>query len=163
MRKLVVVLLVLGLVSLLVPAAMAANSATQTITFEVQAINEISVSGNPAALIVSAATAGSQPNEVSNALTTYAITTNGTSKKITGALDAAMPSGVTLEANLAAPTVGTSAGDVALTAVAQDMVTGIAEVADASSAITYTLGATVAAGVLASDTCVVTYTIADGV
>ena len=162
MKKLVVVLLVLGLAGLMVPAAMAADNANQTITFEVQAINEISMSGNPAALIVNSATAGSQPDEDVDASTTYAITTNGTSKKITGMLDEAMPSGVTLESNLAAPTVGSSEGDVVLTALAQDMVTGITEVADASSAITYTLSATVAAGVVASDTCVVTYTIADG-
>jgi len=57
--------LVLGLSGM----AMAASAATQTVTYEVQAINAIAVSGSPATLTVSAATAGSSPTQVSDATT----------------------------------------------------------------------------------------------
>jgi hypothetical protein len=138
----------------------AADNTTQTVTYEVTAINEITVSGNPGPLTVSAATAGSQPDEVSDSTTTYAITTNE-SKKITGILDSAMPAGVTLKINLEAPTGGTNVPDVTLTGVAADLVTGIVPVAEGTLAITYKLSATVTAGVVASAIKTVTLTIAD--
>ena len=144
-------------------ALFAGAAANQTVTYEVTAINEFSVSGDPAALTVNAATAGSQPDEVTNAATTYAITTNGTGKKITGILNTAMPTGVTLKVNLAAPTGGTSIGDVTLSAVAADLVTGIATLAESAKAITYKLSALVTAGVVASANKTVTLTIADGI
>jgi len=158
MRRLLVLTLAGGL--LVLPSlAFAGSSATQTVTYQVQAINEVSASGNPAALVVSAAMAGSQPGEVTNTATTYAITTNET-KKITAAIDTAMPANVTLKINLTAPTGGSSAGDVTLTAVAADVVTGVSQVAESGKTITYKLSATVAAGVVASATKTVTLTIA---
>jgi len=104
--------------------AWAADSAEQTVTYEVSAINEISVSGNPGALTVSTATAGSEPDAVTDAATTYAITTNGSDKKITAALDTDMPSGVTLSLT-AASASGTSAGKQTLTAAGVDVVSGL--------------------------------------
>ena len=139
--------------------AMAGATANQTVTYEVQAINELSVSGSPDAIIVNAATAGAQPNEASNALTTYAITTNQ-SRKITGAIDTAMPSGVTLKVALAAPTGGTSSGDVTLSATAADLVTGISTLAESEKTITYKLSALTTAGVVPSAVKTVTLTIA---
>ena len=59
MKKLVA-LIVIGFV-LVIGSNAFAQTANQTVTYEVQAINEISVSGNPGALIVSSATAGSEP------------------------------------------------------------------------------------------------------
>ncbi len=157
-------LIAVGVLALTVLASLAhaSNVATQTVTFQVMAINEISVSGNPAAMIVSTATAGSQPDQVTNALTSYNITTNGTSKKVTGAIDSAMPAGVTLTINLAAPTGATSAGDVSLTATAQNLVTAITQRAEATKTITYKLSATVAAGTVASASRTVTLTVTDG-
>ncbi|MDI3543420.1 MAG: hypothetical protein PWP57_1025 [Candidatus Atribacteria bacterium] len=162
MRKYLVLSLAVLLVFGLGTVALAANTATQTVTYQVDAINEISVSGDPSALTVSTATAGSEPDAVTDNSTTYAITTNETSKKITGAIDTAMPTGLTLEVNLAAPTAGgTSAGDVALSATAADLVTGIAQIAESGLGITYTLSATVAAGVVTSATKTVTLTLTD--
>jgi hypothetical protein len=158
MRKFTAILaagLVLGVSGL----AMAGASANQTVTYEVQAINELSVSGSPDAIIVNAATAGSQPDVASNALTTYAITTNQT-RKITGSINTAMPTGVTLKVALAAPTGGTSSGDVTLSATAADLVTGIATLAESEKTITYKLSALTTAGVVASATKTVTLTIA---
>lgn len=140
-------------------AAFADAIATQTLTLEVTAINEIEVSGNPGAMTVNTATAGSQPDAVTNALTTYSITTNGTGMKITGILNTVMPTNVTLQAALAAPDVGTSAGATTLTTTAADLVTGVTQVVSSAKTITYTLSATVAAGIVASTTRTVTLTV----
>jgi hypothetical protein len=162
MRKLTAIFaaaLILGAGSI----AMATETANQTVTYEIEAINELSVSGNPGALTVNAAVAGSAPTAVSDATSTYAITTNETNRKITGAIDTAMPAGVTLTANLAAPADGSSAGAVALTSEAADLVTGISTLNETAKSITYGLSATSAAGVVASATKTVTFTIAAGI
>jgi hypothetical protein len=150
------------LVMIAAAAAFAGNTATQTVTFEVQAIDEVSASGDPGALTVSTATAGSEPDAATDNSTTYAVTTNGTNKKITGGIDSNMPSNTTLEVNLAAPTGGASAGDVTLSTTAADLVTGITQKAETDLTITYTLSATVAAGIVASDTRTVTLTLTAG-
>ena len=61
---------------------------------------------------------------------------------------------------MAAPTGATTA-QVTLTAVAQDVVTVITDLAETKS-ITYTLSATVAAGVIASASKTVTLTVVAG-
>jgi Ribonuclease G/E len=141
--------------------AFAADSAEQTVTYEVSAINEITVSGNPGTLTISTATAGSEPDAVSDSSSSYDITTNGSNKKITAAIDTAMPADVTLSL-AAASASGTSAGEQTLTATAVDVVTGLTGVAESGQTLTYGLSATVAAGVVASASKTVTLTIADG-
>ncbi|HEU0014879.1 MAG TPA: hypothetical protein VFQ45_14425 [Longimicrobium sp.] len=137
-----------------------AQQATQTVSYEVQAISEIAFTGSPS-LVVSAATAGSAPTAVT-ANASYAVTTNETNRKITAAIDTNMPTGVTLSVNLAAPTGGSSAGAVTLGTTAQDVVTGITQVNQGGLSVTYSLSATAAAGVVASGTRTVTYTITAG-
>jgi hypothetical protein len=161
MKKLVM----FGMVALLVGACTAlyaASSVNQTVTYQVTAINEISVSGNPSALIVNSATAGSEPDAATDNGTTYAITTNESSKKITGAINTAMPSNTSLKVTLAAPTGGTSAGQVTLSTSAQDLVTGISTLAESGNTISYEFSATAAAGVVSSASKTVTLTVADG-
>jgi hypothetical protein len=150
------------LVMIAAAAAFAGNTATQTVTFEVQAIDEVSASGNPGALTVSTATAGSEPDDATDISTTYAVTTNGTNKKITGGIDSNMPGNTTLQVGLAAPSGGASAGNVTLSTTAADLVTGITQSAETGLTITYTLSATVAAGIVASDTRTVTLTLTAG-
>jgi hypothetical protein len=162
MKKLTTLLAVAGLICATSGIALAANTATQSVAYEVSAINELSVSGVPT-LTVNAANAGSAPTEVSDATSTYAITTNETSRKITGAIDTAMPAGVTLTANLAAPTGGASAGALALSDTAVDLVTGISTLNVIDMGITYGLSATSAAGVVASASKTVTLTITAGI
>ena len=71
-----------------------------------------------------------------------------------------MPTGVTLSVNLQAPTGGTSAGTVALSTIAANLVTGVSQVAQGSLTVTYTLSATAAAAVVTTNpTVTVTYTI----
>lgn len=151
--------LVLSVFLLAFSGLKAANTDTATITFTIAAINEIAVSGNPAAMTINSATAGSQPTNATDSSTTYAVTTNGSTLNITGALDSNMPAGITLSANLTAPTGGTSAGAVSLTSVAQNLVTGVSNVAESGLGITYTLAATVAAAPQGPSNRTLTYTL----
>jgi len=159
MKKLVVGLLGLGLVFGFNSLTMAGNTAQQTVTYQVDAINEISVSDNPDNLVINSATAGSQPNEDTDNTTTWAITTNQTSRKMTGSINSNMPANVTLEINLIAPTGGVSEGDVSLSSIDADLVTSIETVAESGLTITYTLSATVAAGVVPQAQKTVTITL----
>lgn len=137
-----------------------AQTATQTVGYEVAAINEISVSGSPS-LVINDATPGSGLVSAS-AAGTYAITSNQSNRKITASIDTNMPSNVTLSVQLAAPTNATSAGVVNLSTTAQDVVTGISNVNESGLSISYGLSATVAAGVVAAANKTVTYTITAG-
>lgn len=141
--------------------AAAQGSATQTVTFEVQKINVVSVAGTPS-LVITAAVPGSQPTQVSDATSTYAVTTNDVNSKLTVEIDSNMGAGLTLKANMTAPSVGTSAGAVTLSATAADAVTGLTKVIGSALTITYTLNATVAAGIVASSTRTVTLTFVSG-
>lgn len=138
-----------------------AQTATQTVTFAVNAINVISVAGSPS-LTITTAGAGSAPSSVTDATSTWAVTTNQTGAKITASIASNMPAGLTLSVNLAAPTGATSNGALALSTVAADLVDGITKVAQGGLSMTYTLDATAAAGVVASATRLVTYTISGG-
>ncbi len=161
MKQLRIVLLVTGLCLGIAGMAMAGSSATQTITCEVLAINELSVNGSPGALVVSTAVAGLSPDDAINASTLYSITTNcGTdAKKITAAIDTVMPDNVSLNITLAAPTGATSLNDVQLGTSPADVVTNIDAVAESKMAITYRLSATAAAGVVPNSVKVITLTI----
>ena len=133
---------------------------TQTVTFAVNAINQISFAGTPS-LTVTTATAGSDPTSAIDATSTWAVTTNQTGAKISASIPA-MPSGLTLKVNLVAPASATSLGLTALGAVAVDLVTGITKEKGSGLAATYQLDATPAAGVVTSATRLVTYTITGG-
>lgn len=139
-----------------------AGAQTQTVTYSVSAINEMSVSGNPGALNIITAMAGSAPTSVTDATTTWAITTNQTGTKIQAAINSAMPSGMILNLTMAAPSGATSAGAVSLGIVAADVVTGISNLNESAKAVTYSLAATAAAGVVASASKTVTYTVVAG-
>ena len=143
-------------------SAMASNQTTQSVSYSVSAINEIGASGDPAALSVTTCAAGSDPAEVTNALTTYSFSTNGTNKKITAALNSNVASGLTLKINMAAPPSGVSAGDVTLTTDAANAVTSIDTEAASAKTITYKFSATMAAGVISSTSKTVTLTLTDG-
>jgi len=143
-------------------ASFAASSDTITVNYEVQAINEINIDDASVTLTVSSATAGSAPTQATDS-TTYDITTNcaDNAKKITAAINTAMPSGLTLQINMTAPTGGASAGAVTLSTTAADAVTGIDAIAQSNIAAAFTLDATAAAGVVASASKTCTLTIAD--
>ena len=144
------------------PAAQA-QTATQTVTYAVNAINQIAFTGAPS-LTITTATAGSAPTSVTDATASWAVTTNQTGAKISASIATAMPAGLTLNSSLVAPAGATAAvGFTALGTVAADLVTGVTKLAQGSLGVSYRLDATAAAGVVASATKVVTYTISGGV
>lgn len=119
---------------------------------------DITVSGSPGTLAVTSAVAGSQPTSVTNTSTTYAITTLLTST-VVGSVNTAMPSGVTLAIQLAAPPFATSAGFVTMTTTPTNLVTGIPILTNQSNLmITYRLSATVNASQVTNATRTVTFT-----
>lgn len=138
----------------------ATNVATQTVTFSIDPIAEISVSGDPAPLTTTSATAGSNPSDAMETSTFYAVTTNGSSEKVTVAIDSPMPTGTMLCINATPPTGATSMGDVDLSTSNQNLITGISKVAQANLQITYLFESTVAAGILPSTSRIVTFTLA---
>ncbi len=146
--------------------AQAAGSATQSFSYQVNEVSEITVSTNPGNLVINTAVAGSDPTGVSDSSTSYAITANGTNKKITGQITTggALPTGVTLTANLLATGFGTGGADVDISdAAVHNLVTGItkakASQGSGNTTITYKLNATTAAGTVGPTAIVVTLTI----
>jgi hypothetical protein len=151
-----------GILTLIASTAAMAQTATQTVTFQVDAINQISVAGS-VSLDISTAVAGSAPTSVTSSVSSWAVTTNQTGAKITGSIASNMPAGLTLSATLGAPGGATSAGIKALTSVATDLVTAITKLNASALSLTYQLDATAAAGVVTSSSRLVTYTITGGV
>jgi hypothetical protein len=140
----------------------AAAQTTQTVQYQVAAINVIAVAGSPT-LVVAAAVPGSAPTPATSSGLTWAVTTNQSNAKITARINAAMPAGMSLTANLEAPTGGSlSTGTKTLTTTAQDMVTGLTRVAQGGMDIIYVFTAAVTVGPT-SGTRTVTYTITGGV
>ena len=121
----------------------------------------LTVTASPGAMnIVSVAAAGSQPTFVTDATTSYRVTSLfAPQKKITAQLNAPMPVGMALTATYAATGGGTSSGPVALDATARNMVINIGAAFGANGAITYVLSATVVAGVVPTQARTVTLTI----
>ena len=161
------ILLAAAVLTLLASMAFAADSDTNTITYEVTAINEVAITGD-VTLTVNAAVAGSAPTQAVDNTATYAITTNcaDDAKKLTGGIDAAMDDGLTLAVTAEAPTGATSAGAVDISAAITDtsdadLVTVIDAVNESALGLGFTLDATAAAGVIASDTRTFTLTLVD--
>ena len=162
MKRLLIFLMAMGLIASSIVPALAANFDTQVVQFQILAIDELEASGNPGMLTIDTATAGSSAlTPAIDASTTYALTTNGTNRKITGQITTGgdMPANTTLEVQLVAPTGGSGGVYQFLTsASAADLVTGITQLAENSKTITYRFSATLAAGTL-SDSRTVTLTL----
>lgn len=109
--------------------------------------SSITLSGDPAALIVGTAIAGDQPLAAVDGSTVYSVTASS-GEKITAYIDQSMPPGVTLEISLAGPAGAVSVGPVVLTTVPQDLVRSLSAGTFSGLSITYTLRATVSAGVV---------------
>ncbi len=155
-------LLTSGILLLASSTSFAQDNFTQDVTIVLTDINQLAVSAATVSMTINTAVAGSAPTDATDNSTTYAITTNGTTKKLTGVLDVAYASGLSLDLLLTAPTGGT-ATERTLTTTAQDLVTGVAQVAQSALTITYTASATVAASPNdpAGETNTVTVTLTD--
>ena len=144
-------------------ASASAQTATQDLTINIQAINKIAVTGGAQTLTINAATAGNAPDDAT-ASASWAVTTNQSGAKITASIGTAMPANVDLMVELAAPTAGgTSKGQKSIAAgSAVDVVTGLSNLNESGMTLTYTVRATSAASVQ-SISKTVTYTVTGGV
>jgi hypothetical protein len=149
----------LALMTLVVAGTAGAQS--QTINFSVAAINQVAVSGT-VTLDVTTAVAGGNPTQATDNASTWAVTTNQSGAKVSASLDSDMPAGLTLQVSLGAPAGATSAGAKTLSSASVDLVTGVTQVAASGLSMNYTLDAALSAGVVASGTRTVTYTITGG-
>lgn len=142
-------------------SAGAGSTATQRITYSIQEATHIAVSGDPAPMLVVAATPGADPVPVTEASTSYSIASNAgeNAKKITAAIDRDLPAGVHLEVQLAPPDGNATSTRHVLSSRAADLVTNIDNVAATNKPITYTLRAEATAPRLVWETVLVTYTI----
>ena len=130
------------------------DAASQTVTLNVQAVDDINVSGN---FTITISTIGLQ---AANTTATYDVSTNSSSARtITAEVDA-LPTGVTLNILLADPDGGGAAVSTAkdLSTTPQNVVTGLANTSSGSKTITYTV-TTTAATPVASTGVVVTLTL----
>jgi hypothetical protein len=117
----------------------------------------LTLSGDPGALSITSAMAGSPPSSVTNAATTYSLSTSYVFTRITARLDAALPAGTTLAVTLVQPTGGQTMGTITLSTADQNLVTSIPVGTYTGLGITYRLSATSAAGVLALASRTVTF------
>jgi len=164
MKKLTMVLAI-GLMSLLLVGSAFAQSATavQNLSFAVNSVYKIEVSGDPGNMVISTGTAGSNAlTSVTDNSTSYGITqNNGNTVKITAALSSTLGAGYFLTINLAS-TLGGSLNAVNIEdAAAHNVVTAIGNGADANQQIEYVFSANASAGVLATTNRTVTLTISN--
>ena len=153
MKRLLMAFAVMALILGPVRTVVAATTATASVTIDVQAIDEISVSANPGTLTINATTAsvaaGASSFTVTDTGTNYSVTTNSAvNKKITAHLDSAITqTGLQLFVTLAS-TSGVSSGETEVTSVVAaaptTVVTGLLQEADSAQTITYKATATVA-------------------
>jgi hypothetical protein len=120
----------------------------------------LTLSGSPGAMTITSAVAGADPTSVNNSSTTYSAVVVLTSH-ITASLGSNMPTDVTLTINMAVGAGATSAGPVALDVTARNVVTNITS-SQLNKTITYNLSALASAGVISSQSRVVTLTLVLG-
>jgi len=137
--------MVLGFVLVFGRIAIAANTATQSVSAVLPGINELSATGSPT-LTVAAPAAGDDLAAVTDSSSsTYQFTTNQNSRKITGQITTGgdMPTGLTLDVTLT--TTGLASGswsavsNVVLDSTAKTLATGGKGRTGTVKAITYVL------------------------
>ena len=147
-------------VAMLVSAILLAGCAE---TAGAQVLTALTVSGPPAPFVVSGAVAGSEPIPITNSVTTYYVKDKkpaGT-RRISAALDSPMPPGTTLTIQLVPSAGATSLGAVSMDMTDRSLVVGIYKDNGSTLGITYVFTATVAAGVVTSQSRNVTFTLTD--
>ena len=118
----------------------------------------VTVLGTPAPFNVTTAVAGLQPAVITNAVTSIRIVGIQGAEKISAGLNAPMPAGTTLTILLAVLPGATTVGTVTLTTTVVMLEYDIQN--DGTARITYTFSATAAAGVIPSQSRIVTFTLA---
>ena len=122
----------------------------------------LTVTGSPAAFVITTAIAGAQPAALTNSLTSYFVKAKNAAgpQRISAQLDSPMPAGTSLTLTMAPSAGATSLGPVTLDMSARDIVVNIKKDNGSTHGMTYVFTATVAAGVIPSQTRTVTLTMA---
>lgn len=138
------------------------SSVTQSVTIEVKPIAKISVTGNPGPLLIADAVAGSNLASVSDANTSYSLTTNLDNMKIVASINERMPAGTELLVRLSSSKAA-SMGVVDLSGAISpvDVVTGISRCSDTHQSISYTFAANADVSEVPQQSRVVTLTLTD--
>ncbi|MCH9630104.1 MAG: hypothetical protein S4CHLAM37_00970 [Chlamydiia bacterium] len=142
----------------------ATDTATEVLNLQINAINEIAITGSVGTLAITDATPGLTLFSVTSSSINYAYTSNdGKSKKVMGSIDIIMPSSTTLYANASAPASGgLSLGEVALGTLDINLVTGIpANTKDTGVSLYYKFEASTQAGTISEFSRTVTLTLLD--
>jgi hypothetical protein len=142
--------------------AQTGERAVQAVTMEVKPITKISVSGNPAALVVNDALAGSELLSVRDENTQYSITTNLENMKVVASINQQMPPGTKLMVSLAS-SKGMSVGvvDISNALSPVDVIRSISKGSDTNQRITYIFAANANAGEIQQQTRTITLTLTD--
>ena len=111
-----------ALMAAVVASPAAAQTSSQLVRVEIRPINRIAVAGTTT-FTIPAKKPGAE--RVVSATASYAITTNEDNRRITVALDEALPEGVTLKMRMDAPTGAQAAEEIILSTTPQTAVTGI--------------------------------------
>ena len=156
MKGIVAVAATAALLGLMASGALAASSANHTVTVQVNAINELALTGGNITLTISTATAGQQPDAATNSTCTLAWTANQANRKITVATNLASPL-FTLKVLAQSVTGGSAAPEVTLSNTAADFVTGVSKTTGGCT-LRYATAATAAQGT-GTDVHTVTYTL----
>jgi len=165
MKTLIKILISVALVAGLATLTIAATT-TSTVTITFSEIAEIAVSGNPSPLTITTTTAGSLPNDQSDASTKMLWTSNvatGQTRKVTGKI-ASLFDGIDLYATVvAANSCGSTANEQKLIETDTDFVTGIGNcITDIpGGTITFRAHVTQMAAPYTSTQKVVTWTLTD--
>lgn len=144
----------------LVALAQTGSSVVQTLNIEVKPITKIAVSGNPGALYITDASAGSDVLTVSDNNSNYSMMTNLDNMKIVASINDAMPAGTRLMMKLES-SKGSSNGfvDVSSAMSPVEVVTALGKGSDLNQSITYTFAANASVGQINVDSRVVTLTL----
>ena len=139
---------------------LAQGTVSQSVTLQVQAVTKIAVSGNPGALVISDAVAGSDLTSVSDNTTSYNITTNTDNMKIVASINSPMPVGTRLLLQLGSNR-GLSIGSIDMSNAISpvDLVTGISKGSDLNQTISYVFAANADTPAIPSDSRVITLTL----
>ncbi|PIQ61912.1 MAG: hypothetical protein COV99_08180 [Bacteroidetes bacterium CG12_big_fil_rev_8_21_14_0_65_60_17] len=119
-----------------IPLAGNQVSLSQTVTVRVLEINRIAISGD-VLIPIAEAEAGTPLSPVTHSGSTYALTVNGSDKKIVGSLDTEFPAGMELSVELTPPPGATATRRI-LSSDPVDLVKGVNLIAATNLGITYT-------------------------
>ena len=158
MKRIRVLAVAVTVLVALAGVAWAADNDSHTVTVQVNAVNELAISGGNLTLTISSATAGSDLDDATdNTTCDLAWTTNQATRKITVVTDLGSP---TFTLKVVAQNVaggGSAASEVTLSTTAADLVTGVSQ-SSGGCDLAYTASATAAQGT-GSDVHTVTYTV----